>query len=167
MDFVIDIMKSSDWEQVAAIYREGIETGIATFQQEPPSWESWDKGHLSSCRLVARYAEHILGWAALSPFSSREVYRGVADVSIYVSAKHRGQGVGKVLLNALVAESEKIGLWTLQSRIIRENTSSIALHKKCGFREVGIKEKLGRMEKTGIWHDIVLMERRSKVVGVD
>jgi phosphinothricin acetyltransferase len=166
MNYKIEQMKSSDWKQVSEIYLEGIETGKATFQAEVPTWENWNSSHIESCRLVVHSDDKVLGWAALSPFSKRPVYLGVADVSIYIGEKYRGFGIGKILLNHLVVESEKNGFWTLQSRIIHENNASIALHKKCGFREVGIKEKLGKMDN-GIWCDVVLMERRSKIVGLD
>jgi len=166
MPYIIDQMKPSDWPQVARIYEQGIRTGLATFQHEVPTWEAWDLGHVESCRLVVRAGGDILGWAALGPFSKRPVYAGIADVSVYVGENCRGLGIGRLLLNGLVRESEAQGFWTLQSRIIRENVSSIALHQQCGFREVGIKEKMGRMTD-GVWHDVVLMERRSKVVGVN
>lgn len=164
MDFTIEAMKPSDWDEVAAIYLDGINTKIATFQDEVPAWEKWDASHLKVCRLVARANGRILGWAVLSPVSSRCVYAGVADVSIYVGTKYKGCGVGTALLNELIRQSEKEGFWTLQSGIIRENTASRALHTKCGFREVGIRERLGQMDN-GKWHDVVIVERRSKTVG--
>ncbi|MEW9095454.1 MAG: N-acetyltransferase family protein [Clostridiaceae bacterium] len=166
MEYVIEEMKSSDWEQVKNIYLEGIKTGTATFQTEAATWENWDKGHLNSCRLVARSSNDILGWVALSPTSSRCVYFGVAEVSIYIGEKYNGQGIGTALLKNLFKLSEENGIWTLQSVIIKENTSSILLHKKCGFREVGIREKIAKMGD-GAWHDTVLMERRSKIVGIN
>lgn len=164
MKYEIIEMESSHWEQVRNIYIEGIKTGIATFQSEfdLPSWEKWNQDHISSCRLVAVFNDVILGWAALSPYSKGPVYSGVAEVSIYMKKQFSGQGIAKELLNKLIEVSESNGFWTLQSGIISENTASIELHKKCGFRIVGIREKLGRMNN-GIWHDIVLMERRSKV----
>lgn len=158
-------MEASDWEQVAQIYLEGIRTGMATFQDTVPTWEEWNGAHLASCRLVIRSGKCILGWTALSPYSNRPVYAGVAGLSIYIAEKCRGLGLGKALLGRLILESERHGFWTLQSRIIRENTASIALHVKCGFREVGYYEKLGKMND-GVWHDVVLMERRSRVVGI-
>lgn len=165
MKYEIINMKSSDWEQVKSIYIEGIKTGIATFQSEfdLPTWEEWNKNHISSCRLAASQNNEILGWAALSPTSNRFVYHGVAEVSIYIKKEYKNQGIGTELLNNLVKVSENNGFWTLQSGIIRENTASIELHEKCGFRVVGIREKVGKMN-SGIWHDVVLMERRSKVV---
>lgn len=165
MEYSIDVMKSCDWEQVKNIYLEGIKTGIATFQTEAPTWENWDKGHLNTCRLVARSTNCILGWAALSPTSSRDCYMGVVEVSIYVGEKYKGQGIGTALLTNLIKQSEESGVWTLYCAIIRENTASIAMHKKCGFREIGIREKVAKTGN-GVWHDVVLMERRSKIVGV-
>ena len=166
MDYIVDEMTYEYWGQVSKIYLEGIQTGKATFQTTAPSWEEWNKGHLSSCRLVFRNEDEVLGWAALSPTSNRCVYQGVAEVSIYIGEKYRGQGIGRMLLGKVIDLSEKNGLWTLQSGIIRENTSSIKLHKKCGFREIGIREKVAKMGN-GDWHDVVLMERRSKTVGID
>lgn len=166
MEYNIDIMKASDWEQVKDIYLEGIMTGLATFQTEAPAWEDWDKGHLNSCRLVARSKKGVLGWVALSPTSSRDCYRGVVEVSIYVDEKHKGQGIGTTLLTELVKQSEENGIWTLYCSIIRENTASIKMHKKCGFREIGIREKIAKMGN-GVWHDTVLMERRSRIIGVN
>ncbi|MFT8316571.1 MAG: N-acetyltransferase family protein [Clostridium sp.] len=167
MDYKIDEMKESDWEQVAKIYLEGINTGKATFQTEVPTFENWNNGHIASCRLVARSVENdILGWAALSPTSSRCVYAGVAEVSIYIGENYRGLGIGKNLFNSLIKRSEEEGFWTLQSGIIRENTASIELHKKCGFKLVGIREKIAKMSN-GVWHDVAFMERRSNKVGIN
>ena len=161
-------MQAGDWPQVAAIYQEGIATGNATLETDVPAWETWDKAHLADCRLIARDSAHnggrILGWAALSPVSSRCVYGGVAEVSVYVAKNAQGQGVGKALLHTLVMTSEGAGMWTLQAGILRENAASIALHRACGFREVGYREKLGQLH--GVWRDVVLMERRSTIVGV-
>ena len=164
MDHTIRPMQPADWAQVAAIYQEGIDTGLATLETEVPPWEQWDAAHVADCRLVARNGDQVLGWAALTPVSGRCVYAGVAEVSVYIAAAARGQGVGKALLAALVEASEQAGLWTLQAGIIRENTASIALHTKCGFREVGYRERIGQLH--GKWKDVVLMERRSKVVGL-
>ena len=152
-------MAVSHWEAVRAIYLEGIATGNATFQQTAPSWEEWDAGHLSVCRLVALQEGEVFGWAALSAVSKRPVYAGVAEVSIYVQANRRAKGVGNALLTALVEESERAGLWTLQAGIFPENAASIELHKRCGFRVVGVRERLGCMN--GWWRDVVLMERRA------
>jgi L-amino acid N-acyltransferase YncA len=164
MDSTVEKMKDEDWGAVQAIYREGIATGNATFETDAPEWEEWNKSHLHDCRLVARVKDQVVGWAALSPVSSRCVYSGVAEVSIYVAALARGLGVGKALLRALTEESERAGIWTLQAGIFPENVASIALHKACGFREVGYRERIGRMN--GVWRDVVFMERRSKVVGI-
>jgi phosphinothricin acetyltransferase len=164
MNFVVDKMEDKDWRTVQSIYREGIVTGNATFETDTPEWEVWDRNHLRDCRLVARKEGQVIGWAALSPVSGRRVYAGVAEVSVYVAASARGKGVGKALLRALVEESERQGIWTLQAGIFPENVASIALHKRCGFREVGRRERLGQMD--GVWRDVVLMERRSKVAGV-
>ena len=159
----IDSMQETDWPQVAAIYRESIATGLATFETDVPPWETWDAAHVTDCRLVARRDGQVLGWAALSPVSSRCVYAGVAEVSVYIAAAAQGQGIGKALLNALIASSEATGLWTLQAGIFRENAASIALHEACGFRIVGYRERLGQLN--GVWHDVILMERRSQIAG--
>lgn len=161
MNYSIDTMKESDWMQVSSIYMDGIKTEMATFQSEVPSWEEWNKGHLEVCRFVARLEDKILGWVAMSPVSSRCVYVGVAEVSVYIHKDYKGMGIGTALLNQIVAESEKQGFWTLQSGIIKENIPSRSLHKKCGFREIGYRERVGKMNN-GRWHDVVLMERRSK-----
>ena len=164
MDFIIDNMKETDWQQVAKIYLAGIKTEIATFQNDVPSWEDWNHGHSTKCRFVARAGDNILGWVAISPVSSRCVYAGVAEVSVYIGEEYKGMGVGTALLNYLIEQSEKEGYWTLQSGIIKENISSRNLHKKCGFREIGYRENLGKMNN-GKWHDVILMERRSKYIG--
>jgi L-amino acid N-acyltransferase YncA len=165
MEYLIDQMQPNDWEQVRAIYLEGIATGLATFETEAPSWEKWDAAHLPTCRLVARRGETVLAWAALSPVSSRRVYAGVAEVSIYVGTNHRGQGLGQKLLEALIAASEQHGIWTLQAGIFADNRASLALHQRSGFREVGRRERIGRLP--GTWRDVALLERRSKTVGLD
>jgi L-amino acid N-acyltransferase YncA len=161
---VIQAMTADDWPSVKTIYEEGIATKNATFETEAPAWENWDKAHRPDCRLIARYDDEIVGWAALTPVSGRCVYAGVAEVSVYVAAVARGQGVGKALLNQLVLDSEKAGIWTLQAGIFPENSASVALHEACGFRVLGRREKLGMMD--GMWRDVLLMERRSSVVGV-
>ena len=153
-----------NFEQVAKIYEEGIKTGLATFQNEVPDWQSWDKSHFSVCRIGVCEKKQMVGWSALSPVSSRCVYAGVAEVSVYVSALFRGKGIGKFLLNSLITQSEKAGIWTLQSGIFEENISSIVLHEKCGFRRIGFREKIGKIE--GSWKNNVIMERRSKTIGV-
>ncbi|HVG33370.1 MAG TPA: GNAT family N-acetyltransferase [Pyrinomonadaceae bacterium] len=164
MSFVVDSMKDADWDEVRRIYLEGIATGNATFEREAPTWEKWDQSHLPHSRLVARSSDVIKGWAALAPVSTRFVYRGVADVSIYVGTEYRGEGLGRVLLEALIRSSESNGIWTLQAGIFPENAASITLHKRCGFREVGRRERIGQMKD--VWRDTILLERRSKVVGV-
>ena len=166
MDYIIDKMSEKDWNEVASIYLEGIKTGKATFQSDIPTWEQWNASHVTSCRLVVRLEDKIAGWAALSPTSSRCVYAGVAEVSVYVGEAYRGMGLGKALLEKVIELSEEEGFWTLQSGIIKENHSSIVLHEKCGFRQIGYREKVGKMP-TGVWHDVVLMERRSKIVGFE
>ncbi|TMU87202.1 N-acetyltransferase family protein [Bacillus sp. BHET2] len=160
----IDEIKPADWNQVAEIYREGIATGNATFQKDVPSWEVWDANHIQAGRIVMRSEDSILGWAAMSPVSSRCVYTGVAEVSVYVSSRHTGRGIGSLLLDALIEASERHGYWTLQSGIFPENRVSIKLHEKHGFRTIGHREKIGKMD--GVWRDTVLLERRSKRVGV-
>lgn len=157
-------MQESDWEQVRSIYLEGIATGDATFETSAPEWPKWHADHLSEPRLVYREGEKICGWAALSPVSGRCVYAGVAEVSVYVAQNSRGRGVGRSLLSELVARSEQAGIWTLQAGVFPENLASIELHKKCGFREVGTRERLGQM--AGAWRDVVMLERRSKIAGV-
>jgi len=161
----ISPLVATDWPDVRQIYWEGIQTGHATFEEQPPTWEAWDAAHLNTCRLVARIDGTIVGWAALSPVSSRRVYAGVAEVSIYIAEKARGQGVGRRLLQALIDTSEQEGFWTLQSGVFPENTASVALHQKLGFREVGRRERIGRLH--GVWRDVLLLERRSPVVGAD
>lgn len=162
---MIELMRESDWEGVRAVYAEGLETGDATFETEAPTWERWDAGHLRVARLVAREGDKIKGWAALSPVSTRAVYAGVAEVSVYVGRESRGEGVGRALLAALVEESERSGVWTLQASIFPENAASVRLHEACGFREVGRRERIARLR--GRWRDTVLFERRSRVAGVD
>jgi L-amino acid N-acyltransferase YncA len=165
MMLLIEKMRRDHWEQVRAIYLEGVAAGHATFETDAPAWELWDSSHLVSPRLVASKGERVAGWAALSPVSARKVYEGVAEVSVYVGEGFRGRGVGRALLEALVRESEARGVWTLQASIFPENEASVALHKSCGFREVGRRERIGKL--AGVWRDTVLLERRSGVVGVD
>jgi L-amino acid N-acyltransferase YncA len=165
MNGTIRALTTTDWPAVAAIYQEGIDTGKATFETVVPDWEAWDAAHMESCRFVAEANDGtILGWAALTPVSGRCVYAGVAEVSVYVAAAARGQGVGKLLLRALVETSEAEGIWTLQAAMFPENRSSVALHKSLGFRRVGVRKKLGQLH--GVWRDVLLMERRSSRVGV-
>ncbi|WP_459481233.1 N-acetyltransferase family protein [Clostridium saccharoperbutylacetonicum] len=166
MNYTIEEMKNSDWDEVSQIYLEGINTGIATFQNSVPTFEAWDNGHIESCRLVAKSDGKVLGFITLSATSSRCVYSGVAEVSIYVGENYRGLGIGHALMIDMIKLSEENNFWTLQSGIIKENVASIELHKSCGFREIGIREKIAKMDN-GIWHDTLLMERRSKLVGID
>jgi len=161
--FVIDALRPDDWPAVEAIYREGIATGMATFETETLPWEQWDAAHRPDCRLVARDGARVLGWAALSPVSDRCAYAGVAENSIYIAAAARGQGIGKRLLGVLVEASEAAGIWTLQTGTFPENAASLALHQACGFRIVGTRERVGQLH--GVWKDVVFLERRSRVVG--
>jgi phosphinothricin acetyltransferase len=166
MSFVIQKMRPEHWPRVRAIYLEGIETGQATFETEAPEWERWDSSHLSFARLVALAdGGSVAGWAALGPVSARKVYAGVAEVSVYVAEEFRGAGLGRALLEALIEESEAGGVWTLQASVFPENAASVRLHLACGFREVGRRERVGRLK--GVWRDTVLLERRSEAVGVD
>lgn len=156
----------ADWPAVRKIYVEGIESGNATFETKAPSWEEWDAARLSAGRIVAEDEGRVVGFAALTPTSSRPVYAGVAELMVYVSAEERGRGVGTELLRALIAESEGAGIWTLSAGIFPENEASIRAHERVGFRRVGHRERIGRFHD-GRWRDYVLLERRSTVVGVD
>jgi phosphinothricin acetyltransferase len=151
-----------DWGEVAAIYAEGISTGVASFETEPPSWEAWDAAHPES-RVVAELDARIAGWCALSPISERHCYRGVAEESVYVAGWAQGRGVGRALLEEIVQRSENAGIWTLQAGIFPENKPSLRLHLGCGFRLVGVRERLG--ESDGAWRDVLLLERRSEAIG--
>ena len=155
-------LRPEDWPQVAAAYADGIRTGIATFETGVPSWEDWDAAH-QELRLVAELDGVVAGWAALSPVSDRCCYRGVAELSVYVAASAQGRGVGRALLDELVARSEAAGVWTLQAGVFPENEASMALHRACGFRIVGVRERLG--EVNGVWRDVAMLERRSGIVG--
>ena len=170
MKYLIDGMKPEDWEQVRSIYLEGINTGNSTFEADAPEWEKWDSAHLPEHRLVIRAGNSVLAWTALSPVSSRNVYAGVAEFSLYVAAKHRGKGLGSALLGALIDSSEKAGIWTLQASIFPENAASLGMVKKLGFREIGRRERIGKMthgDLAGNWRDTILVERRSAVTGID
>ncbi len=160
---MISPMTAADWPEVQRIYREGIATGLATFETDAPDWDDWDRSHMTDCRLMATVNGDAAGWAALSPVSDRCVYGGVAEVSVYVAPANAGRGVGSALLAALIEASEAAGLWTLQAGILAENEASIALHRKHGFRQVGVRERLGRLD--GVWKDVALLERRSATVG--
>jgi L-amino acid N-acyltransferase YncA len=155
-------LRPGDWPAVRAIYEEGIRGGDATFETEPPSWERWDAAH-PALRLVAERDGSVIGWAALAPTSPRRCYRGVGDVSVYVAKEARGAGHGRTLLHELVERSEQAGYWTLTAGVFPENEASLRLHKGCGFREVGVRERIGELH--GVWRDVVLLERRSRAVG--
>ena|SRR5947208_9321588 len=165
MTLRIDPMLSADWPAVREIYLAGIATGQATFETQAPSWEVWDASHKPFARLVGRQGETMVGWAALSPVSSRKAYAGVAEVSVYVTESQRGLGLGRQLLEALIVESEDHGIWSLQAVMFPENTGSVAVHRRCGFREVGRRERIGKLG--GLWRDTILLERRSRRIGVD
>jgi L-amino acid N-acyltransferase YncA len=153
------------WPQVREIYLEGIATGQATFETEAPTWEQWHANHHSFGRLVLTVEDEIRGWSALGRVSARQVYNGVTEVSVYVAAGSRGQGFGRALLQRLIQEGEKNGIWTFQASIFPENIASIELHRACGFREVGRRERIAKLN--AVWRDTVLLERRSQVVGTD
>jgi phosphinothricin acetyltransferase len=161
----IRTLTADDWDTVRSIYLDGLATGQATFETQAPSWTQWNNAHLPVPRLVATSEECVLGWAALSPVSARAVYVGVAEVSVYVDKDSRGKGVGKALFAALIAESEKNGIWTLQASVFPENVASIALHRACDFCVVGRRERIGK--RNGVWRDTLLLERRSKRVGIE
>ena len=165
MSMIIKPMQSEDWPEVARIYKLGIATGLATFEKNVPTWESWDKAHLQECRLVAFENQILVGWAALSPVSSRCVYQGVAEVSVYVDTNQSGRGIGTLLMKTLISKSESLGFWTLQSGIFPENIASVNLHERSGFRKIGIRERIGKLD--GTWYDTLLMERRSSSTGID
>jgi L-amino acid N-acyltransferase YncA len=170
MEYVIDIMKPEDWQQVRTIYLEGIGTGNSTFEADAPDWDKWDAAHLREHRLVLRQGDSILAWAALSPVSTRCVYSGVAELSLYVTTACRGKGIGSALLKATIDSTEKAGLWTLQGGIFPENTSSRHLVRKHDFKEIGRREKIGKMTYgalAGTWRDVILVERRSAITGID
>jgi L-amino acid N-acyltransferase YncA len=151
-------LRPDDWPTVAAVYEDGIRTRNATFETVAPSWEDWDAGHLPGPRIVAELEGAVVGWAALTPYSPRACYAGVADESVYVAESARGRGIGRALLEELVARAEAAGFWTLQAGIFPENEASLALHEKCGFRRVGVRERIGQLD--GVWRDVVLLERR-------
>jgi phosphinothricin acetyltransferase len=157
-------LAENDWKQVSEIYRQGLATGNATFETNVPHWNEWSDGHFKNCRIIAQINGTIVGWAALSPVSSRCVYGGVAEVSIYVLPKFSGLKIGTKLLDRLIVESENNGIWTLQAGIFPENKGSLTIHKKLGFRKVGYREKIGKMN--GIWRDTILLERRSDKIGI-
>src|SRR5713101_1069654 len=163
MEIVIDELRPEDWDQVRRIYLDGLATGQASFEVEAPSWETWDQRFHSHSRLAARDNGQVIAWAALAPVSARPCYGGVAEASLYVAADHRGRGVGKRMLQALIESSERNGIWTLYGATFPENTASIQLQLACGFRIVGRRERIA--QRNGIWRDTIITERRSKVVG--
>jgi L-amino acid N-acyltransferase YncA len=163
MDYAIEPLYQRHWEQVREIYLEGIATRNATFETEAPGWWRWDAAHLPFGRLVACASNEVLGWAALSPVSARHCYRGVAEVSVYVRSRRTRQGIGQALLRSVIEASEQNGVWTLQAGIFPENLVSLGLVKKCGFREIGRRERPAQLD--GVWRDVILLERRSKTVG--
>lgn len=167
---MIDQMFAADWPSVVAIYQEGIDSGNSSFSPHAPSsWEEWSKGRLADCRLVARLNDAVVGWVAVSPAFTRSFYSGVVELSIYVAGQAHGQGIGSMLMQKLISESEQKGLWTLQSLVFPENQASIQLHLKHGFKLLCVHEKLGYMTfgpYAGQWRDVALLERRSQVTGV-
>lgn len=165
LNMTVRLMREEDWDAVSEIYREGLATGVATFQREVPSYDQWNTSYNNTCRLVVEQDDgSIVGWAALSPVSSRVAYRGVGEVSIYIAEAYRGKRIGRQLLEALIACSENQGYWTLQAVVLVSNEASIALHTNCGFRIVGRRERIGQLADS-TWSDTLLMERRSSVVG--
>lgn len=159
----IRVLTPDDWPAVERIYAEGIATRLATFETVTPSWDEFDTGRLPGHRLVAVEDGEVVGWAALSPTSRRECYAGVVEHSVYVAEKARGRGIGRALLEALVASADRAGLWTIQTSIFPENGASLALHERVGFRVVGRRERIAQLD--GAWRDTVLLERRSPSVG--
>jgi len=155
-------MTPDDWVAVAEIYWDGMRDGLATFETELPVWPEWDAAHHAEHRLVAERFGRLIGWAALAPISRRRCYAGVAENSVYVARSARGQGVGRMLLEALVAGAEAAGIWTIQCSVFPENAASVSLHESCGFRVVGIRERIA--QRDGIWRDVVLLERRSEAI---
>jgi L-amino acid N-acyltransferase YncA len=160
----IGAMEPTDWPDVRRIYEEGIATGRATFETQAPEWEAWDASHRRECRFVARRGGRVVGWIALSAVSRRHVYRGVAEVSVYVGEEARGSGVGRALFERLIPDSEAAGIWTVQAGVQAENEASLALHEAMGFRRVGVRQGFGQNAE-GVWRDVVLLERRSASVG--
>jgi phosphinothricin acetyltransferase len=164
MELRIDALQGSDWARVRAIYLEGLATGEASFETEAPSWDAWNAAHLEYSRLVVREGTEVVAWAALSPMSRRRCYAGVAEFSLYVAGAARGRGVGRRLLAALVASSERHGIWTLFGSTFPENEASLRVQAACGFRVLGRRERIA--QHRGVWRDTVITERRSRVVGV-
>ncbi len=166
MDIKIRKLEAADWLAVREIYYQGILTGTATFETDIPEWEDWNRAHRQDCRIVAprpMKGKELVGWAAITPVSERCVYDGVGEVSVYVGENYRGRGIGKILLEALIEESEAAGLWTLQAGMFPENEASLALHERCDFMRVGLRRRIGQLN--GAWRDVILLERRSERVG--
>lgn len=161
---VIEDMLAADWPRVCAVYLEGILSGNATFETEPPNWEQWDRNHLPYGRLVARNDDGLAGWAALSPVSTRKCYAGVAEVSVYVASSARGQGIGRALLNEVIRAAEANGIWMLQGSVFPENVASLRMCAKSSFRQVGRRKHIAKLN--GLWRDTILIERRSNRVGI-
>ncbi|MEA4894709.1 MAG: N-acetyltransferase family protein [Oscillospiraceae bacterium] len=159
MEYTVRPMNEDDWSQVVEIFYQGIQTNNATLHTACPSYEEWDEAHIKECRLVAELDGEVVGWTALSRYSNRECYKGVAQLSIYIDANYRGKGVGELLLRALLQSSEDAGFWTLQADIMQANTVSIRLHEKCGFRMVGYRERIAK-DRFGVWRNTVIMEHR-------
>jgi L-amino acid N-acyltransferase YncA len=162
-DPVVRALTAADWPAVRGIYAEGIAGGDATFETAAPAWADWDRAHLAGHRLVATIDGRVVGWAALAPVSARPAYAGVAEASVYVAGAAAGRGVGRALLERLIEGAEADGIWTVQAGIFPENAASLALHRRCGFRTVGVRERVGKLD--GRWRDVVLLERRSPRVG--
>jgi L-amino acid N-acyltransferase YncA len=165
VEFLVNELQTSDWPVVREIYLQGLATGQATFETQAPEFTDWDNNHLPFGRIGAFSNERLLGWAALSRVSKRSVYKGVAEVSVYVATDARGNGVGRALLRALITESERNGIWTLQASIFPENLASLGLHESLGFRRIGYRERISKLN--GVWRDTVILERRSSIVGLD
>lgn len=161
----LDTIRVENYKDVQTIYQQGIDTRNATFETSVPDWQKWNDSHLSTCRLTAYINHQMVGWAALSKVSDRCVYQGVAEVSIYIHQDYRGKGIADILMHHLIIESENSGIWSLMAAIFPENISSKNLHLKHGFREIGIREKIAKLD--GIWRDTLLMQRRSKLIGID
>lgn len=159
---MIRSMLPSDWQRVKEIYEQGLEQGISTFNTICPTYEEWDNGHIKECRFVAEETNTVIGWIAISPTSGRSVYKGVVEVSVYIDEKHQGKGIGINLMEKLMKESEQAGFWSLYSAIFSINLASIALHKKCGFREIGYRERIAK-DRFGNWQNVTLMERRNEI----
>lgn len=159
MEVKIRPMETDDWSEIVEIYTQGIQSNMATFEYTCPTYEEWDRKHLSCCRLVAEVDFEVVGWAALLPFSDRECYNGVAELSIYIDNSYKRKGIGEKLLNALIKEAVAAGYWSIQSGIFEENLASLALHEKCGFRKIGYRERLGK-DRFAVWRSVVLMEYR-------